>query len=162
MIFDLEALGGDAMDAMHAAINLKDATALAAMKVVVMASVGGLVAGGVPGDFDRCHLALCAQILDRAVDCGDAQAGKLDLGKFQQFLGRDRTAGALEGDLNRLALPRGAFLGHVRVLGLAGGGTSQVPDGADERLGAVGQLLRGGVASNGDAYERAGEVVITA
>ena len=93
MVGYLEALGCQALEsACHAFLEVEDLSAVAAMKVMVMALVGAFVAGRLPRDLHAADLPLLLKILQGAVDGGDPKGGNCFDGKSMDVI-RQKGAG---------------------------------------------------------------------
>lgn len=76
----------------HAFLEVEDLSAVAAMKVMVMALVSAFVAGRLTRDLDAADLPLLLKILQRAVDGGDPKGGNRFDGKPMDVI-RQKGAG---------------------------------------------------------------------
>lgn len=107
MLLEHEAARCEARDIGGAAGDVVDAVARSAVKVVVMALAGALVAGGLPGKADGLKPALIDQGSDGAIDGGDAQPGDALAGSGEDLSGPQRPIGGFED------LAKGAALAGV-------------------------------------------------
>lgn len=106
---ELKSRWGEAGEIAGAAVDLKDAGALAAPKVMMMLGACALVARRFAGELDRDQPCRFDQGIDRAIDCGDPQPLHVLAARVENFERSQGTRNLLKDLPNGVALPRFAF-----------------------------------------------------
>lgn len=111
MVGNLKACGGKVFEsAGYAFLKVENLTAVATMKVMVVALVGSFVAWCLPRDLDAADLAFCLEILQRTVNGGDAQRGNGFDCQTVDVIWKQRAVLFLQDSLDGLFLACGASL----------------------------------------------------
>lgn len=109
MAVDLEALGGEGLQACRAALGLEDPAAEAAFEMMMVMLASDLVPVIFTWQLHGGEQTLLEHRLDGAIDRGNAQSGHLGLGDLQDLGGQERAVSRAEGGLNGSTLAGLAF-----------------------------------------------------
>ena len=119
VVLQAKAAGRQTPEVPRAAVDVEDLLARPAAEVVMMALAADLVSGRLAGDLHRRDVAAPQQVLQRAIDRGDAQPAGRRSGGAKHFLRIQGPASLPERLSDRLSLRRVSLDRHFsRALGL--------------------------------------------
>ena len=109
MIGHLESRRGQFVEIPNAFLEVKDALAFPAMKVVVVPLVGSFVAGGLSWNLDASDETILHQGFQRTIDGGDAKRRDGCQGELMNLIRKERVVLFLKDRLDGLFLSCGAL-----------------------------------------------------